>query len=88
MNRNAGGNIILVKKADFPDSVQIVHRILVTGRVSRAQIVANEMRLVLWNIHNFDLDLSEVTKCTRIIRSDLGSARITPTKETLWVGGD
>jgi len=65
---NAGGVIVLVSKQSAPFEECITHGIIIPGRVSRVLIQGVGCKQIVYNIHNFELDLPIVVAA---IRADL-----------------
>ena len=81
---NAGGVIVLVSKQSAPFEC-ITHGIIIPGRVSRVLIQGVGCKQIVYNIHNFELDLPVVVSA---IKADLDECSVDTMSNNLIACGD
>ena len=82
---NAGGVIVLVSKQSAPFEECITHGIIIPGRVSRVLIQGVGCKQIVYNIHNFELNLPVVVAA---IRADLVECSVDTMSNNLIACGD
>jgi hypothetical protein len=87
-DRNTGGTAILVRKEGLKAGHSVRNATIVSGRVQRVEIHADDERLILWNVHNEKLTIPVTKGVTETLTRDIGDTNLDPLKCAVWCAGD
>ena len=87
-DQRAGGLITLIAKRIAPVFVDIIHTILVPGRVSRFCLCSGPNQLVFWNVHNYKLSQDYLNQIVLQLRADISDCSFAPTLKSVFAVGD
>ena len=86
--RGAGGNVVLIDKEVGGERSGYTHQIFAGGRAHRVAAEGEGCFSAIWNIHNYDIPLTEVNHITRKIIEDRNRSLAAPDCASTWVVGD
>jgi hypothetical protein len=83
-----GGVATQISKEWVKDARAFYHFVFAIGRASRVEVIDNDRKMVLWNIHNFDIPEIAMTAMTQAAHHDIDAAAQDPLRIGVFLGGD
>ena len=85
--RATGGVLTLISKKWLGDRIPLSSTIA-EGRVFRTEIRSDTSSLVIYNIHNFDLELQQMKEIEHLVKRDTAEVNSDPTRRSVILAGD